>query len=125
MSRFCSWSQQTTLVHMFSSRLLRRMFVASAILKSIIASAATFFASSWISDSPVDPERARSLLWVLAGVECVGITGLSYYVLGRGIRPIAAINDAADKIAAGDYGHRVHVSNRDEFGKLAETLNRV
>jgi two-component system phosphate regulon sensor histidine kinase PhoR len=45
--------------------------------------------------------------------------------MGRVIRPVTTLNDAADAIATGNYGHRVYVPNRDELGRLAGTLNRM
>jgi two-component system phosphate regulon sensor histidine kinase PhoR len=46
-------------------------------------------------------------------------------MIGRVIRPVTTLNDAADAIAIGDYGRRLYVPNRDELGRLAGTLNRM
>src|SRR5262249_19280679 len=57
--------------------------------------------------------------------ECALVCGLSYWIIGRTIQPVTALNQAAESLATGDYGHRVYVPNRDELGELAGTLNRM
>jgi two-component system, cell cycle sensor histidine kinase and response regulator CckA len=40
-------------------------------------------------------------------------------------RPLAALTDAAEALADGDYGRRVSVNRRDEIGSLVASLNRM
>ncbi|MBN1630026.1 MAG: HAMP domain-containing protein [Thermoleophilia bacterium] len=47
----------------------------------------------------------------------------SYLVSGRITRPLAHMADAADKIAAGDFGQRVSHSGRGEIGRFATAFN--
>ena len=58
-------------------------------------------------------------------MECICVTGLSCWIVSHVVRPVATLNDAADALAAGNFGHRVYVPNRDELGQLAGTLNRM
>ncbi|MBT8250354.1 MAG: HAMP domain-containing protein [Acidimicrobiia bacterium] len=41
------------------------------------------------------------------------------------IRPVRRIDHALDTLANGDFTSRIHVPNRDEFGKLSENVNRT
>ncbi|MCI0491407.1 MAG: HAMP domain-containing protein, partial [Planctomycetes bacterium] len=79
---------------------------------------------------PTDSLRARMatlrrLLGGLVGVVFLGVSAIASWILGRLIRPVAPLTEAADAIAAGDYEHRVYVEQRDELGQLARTLNRM
>lgn len=67
----------------------------------------------------------RRLVWTLAGLVFLGVFGLSYWIVGRIVQPISAITAATDAIAKGDYRQRLYVTNRDELGQLANTLNRM
>ncbi|MGE0760438.1 MAG: ATP-binding protein [Pirellulaceae bacterium] len=50
---------------------------------------------------------------------------ICYLVVGHVIRPLAQFNDALRAIADGDYSRRVHVSSKDELGRLAAALNTM
>jgi class 3 adenylate cyclase len=39
------------------------------------------------------------------------------------VRPVRQVDAALARIAGGDFGTRVHVANRDEFGTLSQNLN--
>jgi two-component system phosphate regulon sensor histidine kinase PhoR len=67
----------------------------------------------------------RRLVWTLAGVVFLCVSGLSYWLVGRILEPVTDITEAAKAIAAGDYRHRIYVASRDELGALASTLNRM
>ncbi len=41
------------------------------------------------------------------------------------IRPVRRVDGALERIAGGDFGTRVDVPNRDEFGNLTKNLNRT
>ena len=47
------------------------------------------------------------------------------YLVGRTLRPLAELSEAAGRIAAGNYGQRVPVSSADEVGILAQDFNRM
>jgi two-component system phosphate regulon sensor histidine kinase PhoR len=110
---------------MFSSRLFWKLFLTAAGLNLIGAAVVGFLVSHWLGESLEDGGELRRWLWVWIAVECVCVCGLSYWIIGLVIRPVATLNDAADALEAGDYGHRVYVPRRDELGKLAGTLNRM
>jgi two-component system phosphate regulon sensor histidine kinase PhoR len=50
---------------------------------------------------------------------------ISYWIIGRIVRPVASLGEAAQAIASGDYGNRLYINSRDELGDLARTLNRL
>jgi adenylate cyclase len=46
--------------------------------------------------------------------------------IARGVsQPVRQLAEGAHKIAAGNYDHRVHVSQKDELGSLATTFNQM
>src|SRR6476660_1310759 len=112
-------------VLMASSRLFWKLFLAAAGLNLVGAVVVGMAVSHWMGDSLVDVAEARRWLWLLVGGECACVCALLYWVIGRVIRPVTTLNDAADAIAVGDYGRRLYVPNRDELGRLAGTLNRM
>lgn len=66
---------------------------------------------------------ARFALLALA-VMLLGLAMVRYLV-GRTLRPLAELSEAAGRIAAGNYGQRVPVSSADEVGILAQDFNRM
>jgi two-component system phosphate regulon sensor histidine kinase PhoR len=50
---------------------------------------------------------------------------LGYFLARRITRPLRGVTEAALSIAAGDYGRRVQVGTRDEFGQLARSFNSM
>jgi two-component system phosphate regulon sensor histidine kinase PhoR len=67
----------------------------------------------------------RRWTWGLAAIVCLCLLAASSWIVGRILRPVKSLTEAAEAIAAGDYQHRVYVANRDELGMLAQTFNRV
>jgi signal transduction histidine kinase len=66
--------------------------------------------------------------WVVIGFALGAIAlalvlgfGISWSVIG----PVQQMNERLGQIAAGDFGQRVTVDNRDELGTLAANLNRM
>jgi two-component system nitrogen regulation sensor histidine kinase NtrY len=55
----------------------------------------------------------------------VTATWLGLYIAKRITRPVQLLAAAADEIGAGHLDYRVDVPNRDEFGSLAESFNRM
>jgi two-component system phosphate regulon sensor histidine kinase PhoR len=108
-----------------SSRLFWKLFIATAGLNLVGAVVVGIIVSQWMADAIIDVAEARRWLWLLVGAECAAVSALSYWTIGRLIRPVTALNEAADAIATGDYGHRIYVPRRDELGRLAGTLNRM
>jgi histidine kinase len=50
---------------------------------------------------------------------------LSIFASRRIVRPIQTMMQASQRIAGGDYGHRVEVPGQDELGILARTFNQM
>ncbi len=48
---------------------------------------------------------------------------ISSYFVNSILRPLSEIGDAANKIAAGDYSHRIGKQYDDEIGDLCDTIN--
>jgi len=53
------------------------------------------------------------------------VYGLADYVSVRMTKPIAELVMSADRIARGDFDHRVDIDARDEFGDLAQAFNAM
>ena len=66
--------------------------------------------------------------WVVIGF-AVGAIGLAlvlgYAISWSVIEPVRRMDARFRQIAAGDFGQRVEVANRDELGALADNLNRM
>lgn len=79
-----------------------------------------------------DATYIRSQLLQLAGrfallALMIGLLGLCavHWLLGRALKPLNALSEAADQIAAGSYSQRVPVQTGDEIGQLAGNFNRM
>jgi two-component system phosphate regulon sensor histidine kinase PhoR len=112
-------------VFMASSRLFWKLFLATAGLNLVGAVVIAIIVTQAMGDSFENATDARGWIWLVVGLECLSISALSYWFLGRIVRPVSTLNDAADALAAGAYGHSFYVPNSDELGKLASTLNRM
>jgi two-component system phosphate regulon sensor histidine kinase PhoR len=67
----------------------------------------------------------RRLVWGIAAAVGVATLVVTSWVVARITRPIGELTRAAESIAAGNYGHRVYMANRDELGLLGEAFNRM
>jgi two-component system phosphate regulon sensor histidine kinase PhoR len=110
---------------MFSSRLFWKLLIASAGVNVLAAAVGGLLISQWVSESVADSATLERWIWLAIGIECVCVCALSYWLVSRHVRRVMSLNDAADALATGEYGHRVYVPNRDELGRLASTLNRM
>lgn len=60
------------------------------------------------------------------GVFAMIVSGLVSAVLcSRFVKPILSINEAAKRIAAMDFGAKLHIQSHDELGQLAESINHL
>lgn len=66
---------------------------------------------------------ARSV--ALSVVILVGAAAAVFIILRRALRPLQALSDGANSIAAGAYGQRVPETRRDELGSLGRDFNRM
>lgn len=64
--------------------------------------------------------------FALIGSLCI-LTGLSFivFLVRRSMRPLAALQQSASRIASGQYSERASVRSGDEVGLLAEDFNRM
>lgn len=67
----------------------------------------------------------RRLIWLVVLSVGVAVIFLTYGVVGRIIRPVVTLTNAAELVAAGDYGYRIFASGRDELGMLGQSFNRM
>ena len=70
----------------------------------------------------------RQKLWFCAVLSAVALLLsllLAHWVSGRFTRPIARLQEGADRIADGQLEHRVRIETSDEIGRLAEHFNEM
>jgi two-component system phosphate regulon sensor histidine kinase PhoR len=108
-----------------TSRFFWKLVLFCSGLNFLAAVVAGFVLSIALQDQLHDAVIARRWIWGLLGLGPLVVFAVSYWVVGLLVRPVTALNEAANAIAAGDYEHRVYAPNRDEFGVLAGTLNRM
>jgi two-component system, OmpR family, sensor kinase len=62
----------------------------------------------------------------ISGLVVVALLGVGLVVIRIGLRPLAEVEEAADRLAAGDLSVRVnHSDERSEVGRLARSFNRM
>jgi signal transduction histidine kinase len=80
-----------------------------------------------LSEGPASGRDAlvsAALAWSLAAALAVGLAALAgYLVAARIARPVVALTEASDRMAAGDLGARAPVAGGDEVGRLGESFN--
>jgi two-component system phosphate regulon sensor histidine kinase PhoR len=97
---------------MLSSRLFWKLMLACAGLNVAAAVAIAFLLS-------------RGSMGGAIALVCAVVLGFSWWIASHISRPVTSLTEAAEHLASGEYGHRVYVANRDEFGTLARTINRL
>lgn len=73
--------------------------------------------------APAQPFMRRMHALALAFI--AGGAALSVLLGARLTKPLRAMAGAAERIAAGDYSHRVAAGGRDEIGRLGEAFNTM
>ncbi len=64
--------------------------------------------------------------WMVLGLLVLGAilaSGGIWYFIGRALRPIRELNAGAQRIAGGDYDHRIQADTGDEVEELAQQFN--
>jgi two-component system phosphate regulon sensor histidine kinase PhoR len=132
---------------MWSSRLFWKLFLSYAGLNLLGAAAFVLIATGQyghrLAPQPVEnataPEQAatadvavrddtaqvRRRIWAVAGAVSLATLVLTWWVVARVTSPVKSLNEAAQRIAGGDYDQRIYVSNRDELGQLGDSFNRM
>jgi len=68
----------------------------------------------------------RNLVWLYLAVSAIAMLSLAYYLLTRlVIRPLRTIADGTQRLARGDYDHRVKVRGTNEVAQLATEFNSM
>ncbi len=65
------------------------------------------------------------LLMMMTGLALFCSTWLALYLSRQVTKPVEALADAMESIAAGDYGHRVAESATEELGELVRSFNQM
>jgi two-component system phosphate regulon sensor histidine kinase PhoR len=69
--------------------------------------------------------QLRQLVWTAAGVTALAAMVLAFWLARRMTRPLRELTQGAERIAAGDYGHKVYTGTPDEIGVLAQSFNQM
>ncbi len=67
----------------------------------------------------------RKVVWSTAAGTSLAALALALWLARRGSRPLQELTAGAERLAAGDYGHKVYAVGRDEVGTLARTFNEM
>jgi class 3 adenylate cyclase/HAMP domain-containing protein len=86
--------------------------------------------SQRLATAETDSFRRHRLFLTIAvasfsGASLLGALALGAVLSWSLIRPVRRVDGALERIAGGDFGTRVEVPNRDEFGNLTKNLNRT
>jgi signal transduction histidine kinase len=80
-----------------------------------------------LSEGPAsgrDALMSAIVAWILAAALAVVLAALAGWLIARRIsRPVIALTEASDRMAAGDLGARAPVAGGDEVGRLGESFN--
>ena len=72
-----------------------------------------------------DKRFVTSMVWAFSGVSLAFAILVGIVMSWAFIRPVRKIESVVAGVAAGDFSQRADVPNRDEFGGLAENVNRM
>jgi signal transduction histidine kinase len=80
-----------------------------------------------LSEGPAsgrDALMSAVVAWILAAALAVALAAVAGWLVARRIaRPVVALTEASDRMAAGDLGARAPVAGGDEVGRLGESFN--
>jgi signal transduction histidine kinase/ActR/RegA family two-component response regulator len=75
--------------------------------------------------SEAEYSLSRSFIIACSAATLLFGMGLAFLLMRSITRPLNALGGAAERIEGGDLSQRVAIHTRDEFGRLAETFNRM
>ncbi|MGH9379009.1 MAG: ATP-binding protein [Thermoanaerobaculia bacterium] len=127
---------------MLRSRFLWRLYGAYALIILLTASVVgilvsrqvrrdTLAAAGTPREAPIDAQvaerlaRARGAIYTGAGVSAAVALLLGLWVTRRVTRPIIAVTERAEALAAGKTGGAVWLDRDDEIGRLTDAFNRM
>jgi two-component system phosphate regulon sensor histidine kinase PhoR len=67
----------------------------------------------------------RQLVWTAAAVTALAAMALAFWLARRMTQPLQELTQGAERIAAGNYGHKVYTGTPDEIGVLARSFNQM
>jgi two-component system, OmpR family, phosphate regulon sensor histidine kinase PhoR len=67
--------------------------------------------------------QLRGIVWTVAAATAVAAMCLAFWLARRLAQPLQELTMGAERIAAGEYGHKVYVGGQDEVGTLARAFN--
>ena len=76
---------------MSSSRFFWKLVLVCAGLNSLAAVAVGILLIRWLQGGGADPASVRRWVWGLVAVQSIGVFGLSCWLIGWLLRPIAAL----------------------------------
>jgi len=110
---------------MWHSHLFWRLFGTFGFL--LLAATGGYFVRIAVEIDSIADELAnlRNLVWTTVAVTGVLAMALAFWLARRGTLPIQELTEGAERIAAGDYGHKVYASGADEVRTLARAFNHM
>src|SRR5262249_7345075 len=65
------------------------------------------------------------IVWAFAGAAALAVLLLAFWLARRITRPLRELTAGAERIAAGDYGHKGYAVRQDEIGIVARAFNTM
>jgi len=80
-----------------------------------------------LSMADVDEQVAavRRIIWTTSLIGTAAALALTWLVVGRIVRPVRVLTEAASAIQRGQFPEKITVANRDELGTLADAFNAM
>ena len=78
-----------------------------------------------ITEVQREVSQIRSLIASVGGLTAMIVLWLAWSLARRVAMPLSELNEGAERIAAGEMGHKVYLDRRDEVGQLAASFNRM
>jgi two-component system phosphate regulon sensor histidine kinase PhoR len=72
-----------------------------------------------------EPDLLRRLVWTAAAATVLAALLVAFWVARRLARPLREVTQATERIAAGNYGHKVYVVSSAEIGALVRAFNHM
>jgi two-component system, OmpR family, phosphate regulon sensor histidine kinase PhoR len=108
---------------MWRSRMFWRLFGTFGLL--LLAAIGVLGAVVEIDGVADELANLRRVVWTTAGVTGVLAMGLAFWLARHITFPIQELTEGAERIASGDYGHKVYASGADEVRSLARAFNHM
>jgi signal transduction histidine kinase len=67
----------------------------------------------------------RETVWTTAAITAAVAVLLAFWLAQRTAKPLQALTRGAERIAAGQFGHKVKAVSQDEVGQLGRAFNRM